>query len=212
MHKATRGALVTNLPSDFIDELREQEVSYLRETDPARQSGFHGGNARWRIERGLILDAVDGDGDFLDVGCANGYLLECLVQWGRERNLRITPYGLDIGPGLIDLARKRIPAYAANLWVGNAWDWQPPRRFRYVYSLYDCVPEPMFADYVRHLLDRCIEPGGTLIVGAYGSYSRQEPARDIGADLAAAGFRVIGSSARGHLPAMPVARIAWVRP
>ena len=55
----------------------------------------------------------------------------------------------------------------------------PPRTFRYVYSLYDCVPEALLPAYIRRLLTRYVETGGTLIMGAYGSCSKQEVARDI---------------------------------
>jgi SAM-dependent methyltransferase len=199
---------MTELPADFLDRLRALEGSYLRETDPVRQSGFGGSHKRWRKERELVLDAVPSDGDFLDVGCANGYLLECLVKWGQERNVRLTPYGVDVGAKLIALARKRLPQYESHFWVQNAWEWLPPRKFRYVYSLYDCVPENLLPDYIRRLLRRYVESDGTLIVGAYGSNSKQEAARDIAIDLAAAGFHVVGSSSRGELP---VSRVAWIR-
>jgi hypothetical protein len=39
-------------------------------------------------------------------------------------------------------------------------------------------------------------------MGAYGSYSKRESARDIETDIAAADFHVAGSSARGELPSM----------
>ena len=199
---------MTALPVAFLDRLRALEGSYLRETDPVRQSGFGGGHERWRMERELILDAIPDDGDFLDVGCANGYLLECLVTWGQERHVRLTPYGVDFGAKLIALAKQRFPQYPSHFWVANAWEWSPPRTFRYVYSLYDCVPEELLPAYIRRLLTRYVERGGTLIMGAYGSGSKQEAARDIATDIAAAGFRVAGSSSRG---ALPVARVAWIR-
>ena len=160
------------------------------------------------MERELILDAVTDDGDLLDVGCANGYLLECLVQWGHERHSRLTPYGVDCGAHLIALAQQRLPRYAAHFWVANAWEWIPPRQFRYVYSLYDCVPEALLPAYIRRLVTRYVDASGTLILGAYGSSSTQEAARDIATDIAAAGFGVAGSSSRGGLP---VARVAWIR-
>lgn len=61
------------LPNDFLCELELLEAAYLKEDDRIRQSGFSGGAERWRAERGPILDAIDTDGDLLDVGCANGY-------------------------------------------------------------------------------------------------------------------------------------------
>ena len=33
------------------------------------------------------------------------------------------------------LAKQRLPQYASHFWVANAWEWLPPRQFRYVYSL-----------------------------------------------------------------------------
>lgn len=196
------------LPVAFLDRLRALEESYVQETDPVRQSGFGGGHARWRTERELVLDAVSDDGDFLDVGCANGYLLECLVQWGHERHVRLTPYGVDCSAQLIALAKQRLSQYASHFWVANAWEWLPLRQFRHVYSLDDCVPQELLPAYIRRLVTRYVETGGTLIMGAYGSYSKQEAARDIATDIAAAGFRVAGSSSRG---ALPVARVAWIR-
>ena len=75
--------------------------------------------------------------------------------------------------------------------------------------MYDCVPDELLPEYIRRLLARYVEKmGGTLILGAYGSCSRHEAARDIVEDLTAAGIRVAGSSSRGELP---VARVAWTR-
>jgi hypothetical protein len=197
-----------SLPEEFLSELRELEKSFLTEQDPIRQSGFGGGEKRWRKERELILDAVDGDGEFLDVGCANGYLLQCLMEWGKERGILLTPYGIDQGAGLIELARKRHPHYADHFWVANAWDWEPSRKFRYVYSLYDCVPEPFLFRYVKKLLQRYVKKPGTLIIGAYGSNSRNRPAFDVADFLEKGGFTIVGASDRRELP---VSRIAWIK-
>ena len=128
------------LPAEFLSQLEALERAYLRESDPIRQSGFAGGAARWRAEREPILDAFKGDGDLLDVGCANGYLAECLVAWGRERGLKLVPFGVDQGAALVALAWRRLPEFAAQFWVANAWEWRPPRRFHYFYALHDCVP------------------------------------------------------------------------
>ena len=88
----------------------------------------------------------------LDVGCANGYLLKCLLEWGSERGLRLVPHGLDIGRRLIELAKERLPEFAGNFHVGNAWDWQPERKYGYVYMLYDCLPLDYLAEGVSRLL------------------------------------------------------------
>jgi len=195
------------LPADFLNILRSLEQSYLSELDPIRQSGFGGGSARWRAEREPILEAVESGGDFLDVGCANGYLLECLMRWGRERAINITPFGLDIGTGLIALARKRFPEYKGNFYIGNAWDWIPPRKFRYVYSLFDCVPENFLEEYIYRLYDRFVAPGGRLILGAYGSKSRRTPPYDIAEFIKFMELQISGKAVVGN---PPVALFVWL--
>ncbi len=113
------------LPSTFLSELRALEDVYLHHGDPAEQSGFYGGPERWRAEREPILEAIPADGELLDAGCANGYLLECLFAWGRERGVSLIPYGLDQGARLIELARRRQTHLADHFFIGNAWDWSP---------------------------------------------------------------------------------------
>ena len=114
------------------------------------------------------------NGELLDVCCANGYLLASLAEWGRERGLEIVPFGIDYGGRLIDLARKRLPQFATHFCVGNAWDWTPPRRYPYVYTLWDCVPEGYLREFIHRPIDGYVENGGRLILGAYGSLSRNE--------------------------------------
>ncbi len=194
------------LPEPFLAELKNLELSYLAETDPIKQSGFHGGEARWRHERGLILDAVDTDGDFLDIGCANGYLVQCLTAWASEKGLTLTPYGVDQSPRLIERARARWPQDASHFWVGNAWDWVPPRRFRYVYTMTDFVPDALLKDYLVRLIQGYVEDDGLLIVGAYGSRSRDTPAQDVTHMLKAFGFPVAGNA---MCDALPLSHVAW---
>src|SRR5579871_391284 len=52
--------------------------AYLAAETPWGQSGKLGDQAAWEYARSLIADAVDRSGTFLDVGCASGYLMECL--------------------------------------------------------------------------------------------------------------------------------------
>jgi hypothetical protein len=117
----------------------------LSADDPIRQSGFGGGAEHWRREREPILDAFRGSGELLDTCCANGYLLESLVDWSRARGLEITPFGIDQGSRLIELARRRFPHFAGHFHAANAWDWHPSRRYEYVYALSGCVPEDLAA-------------------------------------------------------------------
>jgi SAM-dependent methyltransferase len=195
------------LPPDFLDHLKTLEATYLRESDPIKQSGFSGGPERWRAERSPVLDAIPTSGDLLDIGCANGHLLECLGSWASERGLALTPFGIDCSAALVALARARLPDFHANFWVANAWGWTPPRRFHYVYSVFDCVPRASLGAFTRQLIDNVVAPGGRLILGAYGSRTRREPAAPIDAMLTELGYEIAGSTLAG-IP--ETARFAWI--
>jgi SAM-dependent methyltransferase len=196
-----------SLPEDFLTEVRALEEAYLRFDDPIRQSGFGGGAERWRAERSPILEAVEGDGDILDIGCAVGYLAECLVAWGAERGFKLTPHGIDLGERLIAEAKRRMPEYAGHFHAANGWDWRPGRRFRYVYTLSDCVPPEMLREYTARLLDELVEPGGRLIVGSYGSRSRATAPIDVAGTMASYGHAVAGQAMGGD---PPLTAFAWI--
>jgi len=196
-----------SLPPEFLEFIGSLEAAYLTHDDPILQSGFHGGAERWRAERSPILAGIEESGDLLDICCANGYLLACLVQWAKERSILIEPYGVDIGLRLIRLARLRFPGREDHFRVANVWDWVPSRRFRYVYTLYDVVPAGYLAEYVERLLARVVAPGGRLIVGAYGSRSQGIPAFDVSGFLRENGFDVAGMAVGGD---PPLTAFAWV--
>jgi SAM-dependent methyltransferase len=195
------------LPAPFLEHLAALESAYLRESDPIKQSGFSGGPERWRTERAPILDAISTNGDLLDIGCANGHLLECLVQWAGERGLALTPFGIDCSAALVALARERLPNSRDNFWVANAWGWTPPRRFHYVYSVFDCVPRANLGTFAKQLIRDVVAPGGRLIFGAYGNRTRHEPPARIDVMLTDLGYEVAGSTSAGS-PA--TARFAWI--
>ena len=108
------------LPADVF------EASYLGSDDPRAQSGFRGDEARWESARRPIVEAIHHDGTFLDVGCANGYLLESIMGWSKRP---IEAYGLDFSPRLVEVARARLPEWADRIYLGDALEWKPPRRF-----------------------------------------------------------------------------------
>jgi SAM-dependent methyltransferase len=156
------------LPAEFHARLAALEDAYLAQVDPIRRSGFAGGLERWRAEREPILTAVDRSGSLLDLGCANGFLLESLVTWGQERGLILDPYGVDCGARLVGCARDRFPELSSHFFAANAWSWKSPRQFDFVYTLYDNVPPAFLREYVARVLGECVAPGGLLILGAYG--------------------------------------------
>jgi SAM-dependent methyltransferase len=150
------------------------ETAYLAETDPRRQSGFNGDDARWKRGRRVIVEAIHRDGSLLDIGCANGYLMETLSAWAAERGTMLDPWGLDISPKLADLARLRLPYWSDQIFTGNAMLWEPPRRFDFVRTEIVYVPEHDQPAYLARLLQVMLVPGGRLIVCSYGSSRRPE--------------------------------------
>lgn len=175
--------------------------AYLAATSPRAQSGSSADEAGWRHNRGLLADAIDRDGAFLDVGCANGHLMETLTVWCAERGYQIEPYGLDIAPELADLARRRLPHWADRIWVGNGIDWQPPHgaRYTFVRTGLEYVPPRRQPDLLRHLLRNVVAPGGRLIIGVYNE--ERDETRPIPAEvdrIAALGYRIAGQTDRPH--------------
>jgi trans-aconitate methyltransferase len=120
-----------------------------------------GDEARWEAGRRPIVEAIDRDGSFLDVGCASGHLLECLVTWSPHR---IELFGLELAPRLTELAWRRLPQWADRIYVGNALTWEPPQRFDFVRTELVYVPVDRRADYVHRLLSAVVAPGGRMIV------------------------------------------------
>lgn len=193
---------------EFLERSRKLEPAYLRSDDPIVQSGFSGGRDRWVAERSPLVEPIDRDGDFLDVGCANGLLAADVVDWASERGHAITPHGVDLGAGLVGLARERLPDFADNFIVADAWTWKPDRRWTYVYSLLDLAPEDLWCAWFGRLLG-WVEPGGRLIIGSYGSSSRNVAPEDVAAVMEGCDLTVEGANAGGE---PVVTRFAWTSP
>ena len=163
---------------------------YLADPEnPYQQSGRSSGAARWEETRRPLTRALERDGDYLDVGCANGLLLETTMAWCAERGVTIRPHGVDYIPELVDLARVRLPAHAGSLHVANAWAWAPPRTYDYVRTNLEYVPRADGETFVRRQLE-WIASGGRLIVCHY--RNRDEPVLDVAAHLEAWGLEVAG--------------------
>jgi hypothetical protein len=141
------------------------EPAYLGATTEQQGSGHSGSPEAWRESRGLILEAIDRSGTFLDIGCANGLLMASITAWASERGLAIEPYGVEISGSLASLARSRHPEWAERIWTANADGWQPPMRFDHVRTGLEYVPPSRREAYVSHLLQHVVAPGGRLIIG-----------------------------------------------
>jgi SAM-dependent methyltransferase len=179
--------------------------AYLAGTNPRSQSGHSGDELLWREARSLVSDAFDRDGSFLDVGCASGHLMETAREWARERGLAIEPYGLDISPELVALARSRFPEWRDRIWEGNALRWLPPRRFTYVRTGLEYVPASRRGDLVSHLLDAATDH--RLLIGP----ATEEPGRpEMEETLRAAGFTPSGRIERPHSDPRLVRRLVWL--
>lgn len=194
----------------YADNLRTLQRGYLRGRTPQEGSGFGGDSAAWRQAREHISEGITAGGSFLDVGCANGLLMESMAAWCAERDLPLEPYGVDLSAGLVDLAR--LPQWAGRIWVGNAIDWLPPDglRFDYVHVLLDCVPSRRRGDLIRHHLARTVRPRtGRLLVSDY-TAAMVPGGRTVVQELAALDLRCAGQSSGGQRPGRPPAPTAWI--
>jgi 2-polyprenyl-3-methyl-5-hydroxy-6-metoxy-1,4-benzoquinol methylase len=171
------------------------EPAYLAAPTPQGQSGHSGDAVRWEQARRLLLDAIPDGADVLDIGCANGHLMESLASWAAAGGGVVEPYGVEISARLADLARVRLPHWADRIWTGNAMTWTPPRRFAAVRTGLDYVPPRRRAEFVDRLLTEVVAPGGRLVVGVYNEEKDRE---DVAGMLRAWGHRVAGATSRAH--------------
>lgn len=151
----------------FLRMQRTLEPRYLGAVEPWQQSGFSGPESRWIALRRPVADCIDCSGSFLDIGGANGYLVECVMRWTAERDLTLDVWGIDSSPPLIALAQRRLPALADRFSVANGATFAPPRRFDFVRTELCYVPADDEAPYLRHLLTHVVAPGGALLVCNY---------------------------------------------
>jgi hypothetical protein len=172
--------------------------AYLAGETPAAGSGSSRDAGGWEYARSLLADAVEAGQSFLDVGCANGHLMESMAAWAG-----IEPFGLEIAPELAELARRRLPQWADRIWVGNAAEWEPPRRFDAVRTGLDYVPGPRRRALLEHLLGFT----GRLIVGVH---NEERAERLLEAEVASWGFTIAGRSERAHPHPQLAYRAFWI--
>jgi SAM-dependent methyltransferase len=157
-------------------------------------SGFGGPPGEWRAAREPITDAIERDGSFLDLGCANGLLMESVQRWCAERGIAVEPYGVDIAPGLVARARERLPHWADRIWLADAATWVHPQglRFDYVHVLLDVVPRDDRAELVAHVLRSAVRSRGRLLVSHYARSTAHD--RSAAQQLRGFGHAVAGES------------------
>ena len=93
-----------NLQAWFTKNKQDLETAYIAAPTAWQQSGKSGTFEDWTRLRIANLASVQQSGTYLDIGCANGYLLESLVAWARlltwqllsmHQQMLKTPYLLD---------------------------------------------------------------------------------------------------------------------
>jgi hypothetical protein len=157
--------------------------------DVRRGSGHSGTAEDWEYSRGIVAELIDRDRPlaFLDVGCANGLLMESVARWCPN----VEPYGLDISPELAARAQQRLPHWADRIFVGNARTWQPPRRFDVVRTGLEYVPPRRRRELVAHL----VTIADTVIVGKLNEEIEDHATER---DLRAWGFAIDRAVERPH--------------
>ncbi|HEX7035674.1 MAG TPA: class I SAM-dependent methyltransferase [Pseudomonadales bacterium] len=184
--------------------------AYLTATNPFGQAGHSGDAASWEESRGIIRHALRRPGTFLDGGCASGILMESVRRWGEERGVAIEPYGLEIVPALAELARARLPQWAARIFVGNVRDWHPPHaaRFDYVLLRPEYAPPGQRRALIRRVQADLVAPDGRLIVFVGSEEARE---RRTEAELLGPGRCAHGRVERRH-PTHPALRrrLFWI--
>ncbi len=191
------------------------EDRYLATDDVRAGSGFRGDAARWERARRVIAEAIDRDGTFLDVGCANGLLMESVRTWAAERGSAIEPYGLDASERLVELARGRLPAWADRIRVGDARTWTPHaapvRWFDFVRTELEYAAPDDRPALVDHLLRRVAAPDGRLIVCTYGRASAGiETVEPVAEPLREWGYTVAGEAEAQDSHGVRFTRVAWI--
>lgn len=172
--------------------------TYLAAETPQGGSGSSRDDAGWERARSLLVAGVAPAQTFLDVGCANGLLMESMAAWAA-----VEPYGLDISPELVELARRRLPRWADRIWVGNAADWTPPQRFDVARTGLDYVPPPRRMALLEHLLSYC----DRVVVGVF---NEERDLRALERRVADAGFAIAGRAERPHPHPKLAYRAFWV--
>ena len=194
-----------------IELLEESYLAANARGDIAGGSGSGGGLARWEQKRRALAEAFDHDGTWLDIGCANGLLMETLTEWTAHKGIHIEPYGLDLSSRIADAARARLPRWADRIFAGNVMTWEPPMRFDYATVIADCVPSSARGALLARLESRFLNSTGRLIFSIYIPRAPEPavenpPASDV---LRRFGYRVAGEI-EARIDADLKASTAWL--
>lgn len=141
---------------------------YLAQDNPRGQSGHGGDEYHYIFSHLPILEVVYKNGTFLDVGCANGYLMESVHKWAAAIGFDLQVFGVEISEGLIELAKNRLPQWHERFFIGNSFFWKPEQKFDYIHlGWLGHVPKDDERLYFEHLMENYLVGGGRMIVGPY---------------------------------------------
>ena len=118
------------------------------------------------------------------------------MKWVNERVISIVPYGIHLSEKLVKLAKERLPVYKDNLFMGNAWDWESPRKFKYVRTELVYVPEHLQKTYIQRIMNHYLDDDGRLLVAGYTSRKYSDIKPDVDKILKQWGF-IIKKTASG---------------
>jgi 2-polyprenyl-3-methyl-5-hydroxy-6-metoxy-1,4-benzoquinol methylase len=197
--------ILHQIPSrdEYFRVMREAvEEYYLADpANPFQQSGRSSGAQRWEETRRCLVKPIHRSGSFMDVGCANGLLLESLIQWAAEEGFMLRPHGLDFVPELVDLARRRFPHDEDSFHVANAFYWNPTRQYDFVRTNLEYVRQVDWTEFVRRQ-HSAVASGGRLIVCHYRNTG--EPCVELEPIVEEAGYVV------GGTVSAPGVAVAWI--
>lgn len=157
-----------HISKDEWFELHKEYYSnlYLSKDNPRAQSGHSGDEFHYLYSHLMIIEAINKNGTFLDIGCANGYLLESVNRWASGIGYKIEFYGLDISERIINLAKQRLPEWKDHFYVGNALTWMPKYEFDFVcIKGLEYVPDSDQFNFFQHIMNNYLNDKGRLIFG-----------------------------------------------
>lgn len=189
--------------------LAELEAAYLQAPDRPGGSGYTGGARRWEQARRVIVAALHRDGEFLDVGCANGLLMESLAAWSAEAGISLRLHGLEVSERLAEHARRCLPDRAGRIHVGDVMTWSPPQRYDFVRTELVYTGAGAQGHLVRRCLDQLVDDGGRLIVCSYRNVGERHAAA-LHTRLADWGFTVSGTAEALDEAGEVMTRVAWI--
>lgn len=125
----------------------------------------------WYERRSPIVAAIDRPGSVLDIGCANGFLLRCLLAWSEYD---LDPYGVDPDTEAVEACKQLFPelehfATLSAAHLGELSGVPLPTSYTYVYwNVWDNFEfaDSRFDGYLDKVFS-AVEEGGRLILGFY---------------------------------------------